>query len=269
MKASTAKKTPKKKVSGAAAPAADSPAGRRLARARAREDLAPPTPDEILEFQLSFLRRSNLLIYTTDAAIIQAARSVKPDNGEKLASYLERAFGSKKADVLFAQFMNLDGRSAMKGVVLDNAGREMKSLLALGRREAKDAVEETRAELAEAGKKRVKRVREKALEQQAAERQRLSQFPAEWLEDRAQVAQEENDSAGGTKVHDARVIAKLRDIARDARQQAQSEGSEGAPLEDVVDRLIAAYDGMARHESQQAERIRQLEAELAAARRAA
>ena len=248
---------------------AESPAARRLARARARDDLKEPTPSEILDFQLAFLRRSNLLVYVTDPAIIHAARSESPQDGEKVASYLERAFGSRKADVLFAQFVTLDGRSAMSGVVLDNAGREMKRLLARGRRQEKDAVAETRVEVAQEGNRRVKRAREKAREQQAAERQRLSEFPANWLEDRAQAAQEENESAGGTPLHDTRVITRLREIALHARQQAEIEGSDGAPLEDVVDRLIDAYDGMAKHESRQAERIRVLEAELAAARRAA
>jgi hypothetical protein len=98
-------------------------AEKRLARARARDDLEQPTPKDILAFQLSFLRQSNLLVYTEDPAVILAARSAKPEPGERLAAYMDRAFGSRKVDVVFAQFVLPDGRSPMRSVLFENAGR--------------------------------------------------------------------------------------------------------------------------------------------------
>jgi hypothetical protein len=145
----------------------------------------------------------------------------------------------------------------------------MKGLLAMARRREKEAVEETREELTETGNKRLKRERERARATQAADRERLSRYPAEWLEDRAREAEELNMRALNHDVHDARVVTRLLDIAHKARERGDVDGSGGPPLEFVVDELIDAYDGMARHERRQAERLKQLEAELSAARRAA
>lgn len=244
-----------------------SPAARRLAKARARDDLSAPSGDEILAFQQSFLRQSGLLVFSDDPAVIRAARSKKPEPSERLASYMVRAFGSRDANVKFAQFVTMDGRSQMHSIESNNAGGALKDFLKNARRVTRKAVEETHAERVLSVKKRASADRERARRQNAEDRKRLALFPAEWLEDRASEAQELNDSASGTTVHDPRVIAHLRVIAREARAAAEAGGTEGTSLEVVVDKLITAYDQMARHENQRVDEVKQLREQLNGSRR--
>ena len=194
MPITSSRKTPTKR--GAGRPADDvAPAVKRLAKARARDDLPAPSGDEILAFQQSFLRQSGLLVFSDDPAVIRAARSKKPEPGERVASYLVRAFGSRNANVTFAQFVTLDGRSPMQSIGSNNAGGALKGFLKNARRVTRNVVEETHAEQVLSVRKRAKADRERARLQNAEDRERLALFPAEWLEDRANEAQELNDSA--------------------------------------------------------------------------
>lgn len=238
------------------------PAARRLAKARARNDLLAPSRDEILAFQESFLRRSGLLVFTKDPAVIRAALPKKPEPAERVASFMARVFGSKDADVTFAQFVSLDGRSSMHSIVCNNAGHKLKRILKSAGRLALEAVEETHAEEISSVKARMKALRERTRRQQVEDRKRLEQYPAEWLDDRANEVQDLNDGAAGIAVRDPRVIERLRIIAREAREQAGGDGTAGTPLEFVVDKLIDAYDAMARHEKCHADELKQLRKKL-------
>ncbi|WP_234775680.1 hypothetical protein [Paraburkholderia tropica] len=238
------------------------PAAVRLGKARARADLEKPTAREILEFQRKFLSRSRLLVYTEDPAVISAARSTPPEDGEKFATYMDRAFGSRKVDVSFAQFVKPDGRARMQTIVYENAGRELNELLKLARREEKSAVAEAREEAEQVGKIRLKKERAKAKERLAADREVLAQFPAKWLADRADEMRDLNKSAQGTNVHDERVIERLHKIAKAVETQAATDGAGGAPIEVVVDMLIESYETMARHARIQNTRLKALQAKL-------
>jgi hypothetical protein len=147
-----------------------------------------PSGDEILAFQQSFLRQSGLLVFSDDPAVIRAARSKKPEPDERVASYLVRAFGSRNANVTFAQFVTLDGRSPMQSIGSNNAGGALKGFLKNARRVTRNVVEETHAEQVLSVRKRAKADREGARLQNAEDRERLVLFPAEWLEDRANEA---------------------------------------------------------------------------------
>lgn len=230
-------------------------AAKRLARARLREDLSPPTQAEILEFQLAFLRNSGLLIYTEDPAVMLAARSVKPKVGERLAGYMDRAFGSRNADVSFAQFTRRAGTDSMNVVVEANAGLELKSLIKRARKENRQAIKDAREEESTAQKakhrklrERTRAEREQSEAEREAERQRLMQYPSQWLLDRADEWDDENARSGARPVRQQRVIERLRAIAKEGAALTPDEA--GAPIEWIVDQLIVSFDSAVRREQE-------------------
>ncbi|WP_186146312.1 hypothetical protein [Burkholderia gladioli] len=246
-------------------------AAKRLSRARSREDLAPPTRAAILEFQLAFLRRSGLLVYTEDPAVILAARSVKPKAGERLAGYMDRAFGSRHADVSFAQFTRRAGTDSMNLVVEANAGMELKSLVQRARKENRQAVKEAREEESAAQKDKNRKLRERTRAERAqseaereAERQRLTRYPSQWLLDRADEWDDENARSGSRPVRQQRVIDRLRAIAKDGAALAPDGEGADAPIEWIVDELIVSFDSAVRREQETVAELNRQIAELKA-----
>lgn len=262
-----ARKTATKRRTARAADTSASPVVLRLAKARSRDDLPAPSPDEISAFQQAFLRQSGLLVFTEDPAVLHAGRAKKPEPGERAAAFMTRVFGSRTADVSFAQFVGLDGRSLMSSIVSNNAGRALKGFLTKARYLERKAVEELHAEEVLAVQKRMKAQQKRSQLQQAKDRERLARYPAEWLEDRANEAQDINDRASGTPVYDARVIERLRSIAREARQHAETDSTGGVPLEFVFDQLLVAYEAMAQHERRLANEVKQIQEQLDRLRR--
>lgn len=261
------------KVAAKTLPTPEQKAARRLERARARDDLAPPTKAEILDFQLSFLRKSGLLVYTADPAVIASARAAKPTSNERLASYLIRVFGGRDVPVTFAQSEKREGRESMTRVFDANAGMEIQGLLARARKATRQAAEDAREEAAEEGRRKTKRLRSRFREEKAQteaelreQRERLTRYPAAWLDDRADHLTELNDAAGANPVHHPFVISKLRELAARAREVAAEDGTDehGAQLDFVVGELIVSLDAAVRREKQADAAHRQQVAELTA-----
>ncbi|MFM0298726.1 hypothetical protein PQQ99_01175 [Paraburkholderia sediminicola] len=250
-------------------------AARRLAKARARDDLAPPTDHDILDFQLNFWRKSGLLIYTKDPAVIAAARPTKAEPNERLAGYLDRVFGGRDVPVTFAQFEKREGRESMARVFEANAGLEIQRLMVRARKATRQAVEEAREDAVEEGRKKTKRARDRLREERAQtelelrfQRERLKNLPAEWLVDRADELVEINKSAGPNPVHEHFVIVRLREIANEAREQIEKASvdrdADGDQLTFVVDKLIESLDASRRREKATEAACRQQIGELQA-----
>lgn len=237
-----------------------------------RDELPSPTKAQLLDFQLDFLIDANLLLYTENPVTFATARSARPNPEERLASFLERTFGTRKPDAMIARFVPLSdfgGNTMMKRLHQENAGPDVNAVIDRARTRADERVEQARETLRAKHKQRLANQRAEQEAEQARLARNLSEYPASWLGDVAAQFDELNRAAGGQVIKDPRVVQRLFDIARRAEEQRTANGDDEAtaPVEFVVDEVIEAYNAMALHERRQREadrkRIQELEEQLA------
>ncbi|ABO55112.1 hypothetical protein LA345_13210 [Burkholderia vietnamiensis] len=238
----------------------------------ARDELPVATKEQILDFQLDFIIDAGMLLFTEDPVVLASARSDSPEPDERLASFLERTFGTRKPNAMIARFVPISdfkGNNLIRTLIPETAGVDVAAVIDRAKARADERVEETADKLRTRHKQRVAAVRAERDAQQAHDARRLAEYPGEWLFDHASELADVNGAAGGQTPTDERVVRRLFEISSAAREhrEANPDGDAVASVELVVGQLIEAYNGMAQHEHRRGEedkrRIRELEAQVA------